>query len=392
MKKSILIYFFIFLLLSCADKTMDLNEAGSILPIDNIEKKFDSLEEQCSCDRFYLEGSFDKYIKSRQPALSLSNILPKKCFILGLKKAELQGGPFKHSGYLRCEKQKPKECLIDKNCTTQSCKYASRPCINQKYVNVMHSAFLEVNKCLGLDAKLTFPLYMHESQLHLSRRSWTGALCSGQMTSVAVEDVNRSDLSSYKNNPNCQKVFKHFKVLKTQVTGGRYRMLNSARCGITSNPYSCFMYSLLVYKKNFTRMQKLRRQFDLNSIFTEPEKVLESVGVWSYNGGYGVIRILELYLQAHLSDTNISFVMFWKDFKNNWISKYYKWGGAARIKEVQGFVEKVARDLIKAPNSPEGQLYIPGRGKQGVLCSSPSSFVNDVKFVRVIMRGQSLGL
>ncbi|MBE8222125.1 MAG: hypothetical protein HAW60_05290 [Bdellovibrionales bacterium] len=376
-------------LLSCSDKTTNLVEKNFVPSIN--KEKFDSLEGQCSCDRFYLQEDFDKYIKqySKQYAQQISspNVLPKKCFILGLKKAEIHGGPFKHSGYLRCENQEPKECLIDKNCNTKSCKYASRPCVNKKYVSVMHSAFLEVNKCLGLDARFTFPLYMHESQLHLSRRSWTGALCSGQMTSVAVEDVNRSDFSVYKNNPDCKKVFKHFKMLKTKVTErGGYRMLNSARCGITSNPYSCFMYSLMVYKKNFTRMQKLRVQFDLKSIFIEPEKVLESVGVWSYNGGYGVIRILKLYLQNHSTDKNISFVMFWKDFKNNWISKYYKWGGPARVKEVQNFAEKVARDLIKAPNSPEGHLYIPGRGKQGALCSDPSSFVNDDEFIKEIMK------
>lgn len=386
MKNIIAVSFCMFWLLSCADTTGDLNEEIIQPPGQGKGKGFDSLESQCSCDRFYLEDNFEEYMENNLSALSLSNGIPKKCFILGLKKAELQGGPFKHSGYLRCEQNKPKECLIDKNCTTKSCKYASRPCVNQKYVDVMHSAFVEVNKCLGLDARLTFPLYMHESQLHLSRRSWTGALCSGQMTSIAVEDVNRSNLSAYKNNPNCKKVFTHFKGLKTQVIKGRYRMLDSARCDITSNPYSCFMYSLLVYKKNFTRMKKLRTKFNLNSIFTEPEKVLESVGVWSYNGGYGVIRILELYLQDHATDTNISFVMFWEDFKQNWISKYYKWGGASRVKEVQGFVEKVARDLIKAPNSPEGQLYVPGRGKQGVLCSNPSSFVNDEEFIKKIIK------
>lgn len=392
MKNKALLYFCVALLLSCSNNGQSLVEDISTPSNGKAKESFKDLEGQCSCHRFYLEDIFSKYGFENSFETPTFSGVSKTCFILGLKKAELQGGPFKHSGYLRCKNNKPKECLVDKSCQARSCRYASRPCVNKKYVSVMHGAFLEVNKCLGLDARLTFPLYMHESQLHVSRRSWTGALCSGQMTSIAVEDVNRGSLASYKNNPDCKKVFKHFKALKTQVVKGRYRMTNSARCGITSNPYSCFMYSLLVYKKNFNRMQKLREQFDLNTIFIEPEKVLESVGVWSYNGGYGVIRILKLYLQEHSSDQKISFVMFWKDFKNNWISKYYKWGGASRIKEVQGFAEKVARDLIKAPNSPEGQLYIPGRGKQGVLCSSPDSFVNDKQFIKEIMRRKKQSL
>lgn len=385
MKKYCFYLLYCIFLLSCSDSSEVLGEDNQSEFASLTESNFDSFEEQCSCDRFYLEGGFAEYIKEQLGVLIQGAKVPTRCFTLALKRAELQGGPFNHSGYLRCEDQKPKECLVDKNCAVKSCKYASRPCVNQTYVKVLRLAFLEVNKCLGIDLRLSFPLYVHESQLHLSRRSWTGALCSGQMTSIAVEDINRRGFAKYKARPSCAKVFTHFKLLKTKIVKDHYRMLDSAKCGITSNPYTCFMYSLLFYQSNLNRMQKLKSEFALSSIFKSPEKVLESVGIWSYNGGYGVIRILKLYLDAHKLDKNISFLDFWKDFKINWIAKYYKWGGPTRVREVQNFAEKVARDLIKAPNSPEGELYIPGHGKQGVLCSSPSSFVNDIDFIKAIM-------
>ena len=146
------------------------------------------------------------------------------------------------------------------------------PCPTEEYVSQTAQAFYDVTQCLGIEnSEYFFALINRESRFQITAESPTGASCYGQLTAIAMEDVNRR-LSGRSRLPhpynsdekNCGTVMSHFEPLPTEKreTGG-YRKAGPALCRLHSNPYSCLFYSAFYYKQALDRAIRLVDRMDL---------------------------------------------------------------------------------------------------------------------------------
>ena len=141
--------------------------------------------------------------------------------------------------------------------------------------------FYDVTQCLGIkDSEYFFALINRESRFQITAESHTGASCYGQLTGIAIADINQRFLEPYKrsDNENCAKVLNHFQDLPTQRTGKySYRKPPVTRCTAHSNPYSCLFYSAIYYKEALKRAEKLVRDMDMILVKVKGQK-----GYWIF--------------------------------------------------------------------------------------------------------------
>lgn len=146
------------------------------------------------------------------------------------------------------------------------------PCPTEEYVSQTAQAFYDVTQCLGIkDSEYFFALINRESRFQITAESPTGASCYGQLTAIAMEDINRrlhkrSRLPHPYNSDtkNCGNVINHFEPLPTEERENRrYKKTELALCRLYSNPYSCLFYSAFYYKQALDRAIRLVDRMDL---------------------------------------------------------------------------------------------------------------------------------
>lgn len=147
-------------------------------------------------------------------------------------------------------------------------------CINKKYVEMTSRSFNKMASCFNFsptDKKYIFRLLNHESGFILNNKSRTGAVCYGQMTKVAIKDVNwrlARGLYVYKNFvEKCPEVdMERIVIPKELLPRGKKKEMKEAvditqknigriRCFLTHNPESCFFYSMAAIKQNSNYME-----------------------------------------------------------------------------------------------------------------------------------------
>ena len=138
------------------------------------------------------------------------------------------------------------------------------PCPSDDYVAKTAQVFYDVTQCLGIqESEYFFALINRESRFQITAQSATGASCYGQLTGIAIADINQRFLPYNSNDENCAEVFSHFQPLPVKKKGRRYTKTSTARCRAYSNPYSCLFYSALYYKKALERAERLVRDMDM---------------------------------------------------------------------------------------------------------------------------------
>ena len=155
-----------------------------------------------------------------------------------------------------CKAGRPPSKRVDRN-----------PCPTEEYISQTAQSFYDVTQCLNIEnPEYLFAMINRESKFHITAESKTGASCYGQLTGIAIEDVNRriKKRKPYNNDQkSCETVARHFQHLPVKKKGGKYRKTRTALCRLHSNPYSCMVYSAFYYKEALKRAKRLIHRMDL---------------------------------------------------------------------------------------------------------------------------------
>ena len=219
-------------------------------------------------------------------------------------------------------------------------KAKQRICFSAQYMSDTARAFRDVTKCLGLEKpEYFFALINRESRFQITARSRTNASCYGQLTAIAIADVNlmlqRQGGFQGKDAQSCSSVSAFFETMQTMPargTGRGYRKPSQTVCAAHSNPYSCLMYSAMYYRHSLRIAEraiddadivivtmkgrpkerlifKSRAEFERHfekpgnskkdiaeenslSLLQDKETAAYMLAFQSYNGGYGSARSL----------------------------------------------------------------------------------------------------
>ncbi|HMN67187.1 MAG TPA: hypothetical protein PKC28_01490, partial [Bdellovibrionales bacterium] len=174
-----------------------------------------------------------------------------------------------------------------------------RPCITEKYVQHVHRALLDVTDCFGYDSRLAFSTFNLESALHLTAVGRATDVGVGQLTSVAIDEVNlnaidraiRQTRASAK--PSCQRLLPFLTRHESGI---------QERCGfmnVPENPFRNIAYSVLLLQQirrsvdNFWGRRGIQLPADID---TERLKVL--ITMLAYNAGpAGLVSTLDAYVR-----------------------------------------------------------------------------------------------
>ena len=181
--------------------------------------------------------------------------------------------------------------------------YVMPLCRTESNTKLVHQSFHDAANCMGLtdeERKQLFMLFNHESNF-VNAESCTNARCFGQLTSVSLANSHSkilNILNKNKTKPECYRVNMYFEKLKY---ASRYMNNRPNGCTLIQNPYSCFMYSMYEYRHaqnlaresvtrfNATHDMTLMEALFLDSKNMDQEDVINTVALWSYNAGAGLM-------------------------------------------------------------------------------------------------------
>ncbi len=207
------------------------------------------------------------------------------------------------SGYAYCKKNKSGKWRQE----TNRMRRRSKPCVDKKHVAVIADALKEVGKCVGIEPFSILPLLIHESRIGLNAQSGARASCLGQLTGVAIADVNKKYfgertpvenkrgkvpdrkstdfIQRFSTNSECKNTrdkirkneeYANFPFLPNEhfptywSDNDQIHKFNTDeprfRCAFIDNPYLCLLYSTLYFKKNSDRaaahLKKCQKKID----------------------------------------------------------------------------------------------------------------------------------
>lgn len=232
-------------------------------------------------------------------------------------------------------------------------KWTGSICKTPKYIKATAQVFQEVTQCLDIqDPSYFYALINRESRFQITAESHTGASCYGQLTGVAIQEINDKLIPfTAATKEKCDGIVNNWEPLNTTKSG---KKTSATICKASSNPYSCLTYSALYYRDLLKQATKEVAQLGLvrvsfknqnkgkynlfintnsfkkyinkyphlqiddrqtHSIFQNKKEIAQMIALQAYNGGPSVINLLKTYTNQ------IKGSIFSKDKE---ISKKYK--------------------------------------------------------------------
>ena len=240
-----------------------------------------------------------------------------------------------------------------------------RPCISENYVRYIYDRFKSVSRCVLKDSSIrlkeTFPLFALESGFHLNVTSGSGCRGIGQLSRIAVQemdDVDQADMEkcdlpfskcSLFTHPECTPFEKH---LTGPIPDHSEKLGECEVIAIPENPDSNLLYSLRLYRmlkddKASTTIEKNLPR--LKAMGLGPEEVEElktRLAQAMYNGGYPSIQstfnafLRTLPPKAFAKGQKGE--ILWSRYKTH-LYNHYPAKGAARRQEVRDSVNKIEK-------------------------------------------------
>lgn len=228
-------------------------------------------------------------------------------------------------------------------------KKFSQPCRSSHYVDQTAKVFHNVTKCLNIKRPdYFFALINRESRFQISAQSYSGASCYGQLTGVAMSDINGRDgkftaknvrdipksNSTTEQKRACNKVANNWRSANTNGS----RKTRAGRCALHNNPYTCMMYAGIYYQKGVKSAKRAIRELSTYIVVTksgdryifpdkkafdsylknpkpyltkgdiqrekrgnlvkDPEAVAQLIALKNYNGGPHVIELYRSYIDT----------------------------------------------------------------------------------------------
>jgi len=223
---------------------------------------------------------------------------------------------------------------------------APRPCLNNELHLFTYMAYTEAMHCLKLDAKELFPLINHESHFYLNVRSSTGAWGVGQLTGVAIDQVNKThELKEAREEKSCE-------PLRGLLNKPMNASQPCSRFNPPENPAKNFLYAGALY----LMLKKQAHQL-INSapgIFKDfpkdkRDRAAMELARMMYNGGMGGIAQVFSVYKKEMHGRKVSYADFRNQFPK-YIRTYY--GGALtpvsheRRNEVAEYIDKIQNETM----------------------------------------------
>ncbi len=240
--------------------------------------------ETCNSSNNDLEPNFAKAFNSSMAAMK--NEVNTQEFDTALKciYGGMQGTMGGTGGFYNCPS--PKSFL--KEATR---KKSTRPCLSKSMVGSTASEIYLASKCFEQDIKRVLPLLRHESRFIPNVRSVTGAGGVGQLTGVAIKEINRNldrYIQRYSSKPGCE----YLKDVPEMHTG-----FICSRMHIPTNPRQNVVFSI-IYQRLLRDNRSLNPKKSVDrwlsrrsSSISERDKVQveEMLLRTSYNSGPGAV-------------------------------------------------------------------------------------------------------
>jgi hypothetical protein len=239
-----------------------------------------------------------------------------------------------------------------------------RPCISENYVRYIYDRYKSVSRCVFKDSSIspkeTFPLFALESGFHLNVTSGSGCRGIGQLSRIAVQEMDSVDLAdlekckrpfskcSLYSHTECEPFKKH---LSGPIPDHSEKLGECEVIAIPENPDSNLLYSLRMYrmlkeeKATLTVEKNLPRLKALGLGAEEVEDLKTKLARIMYNGGYPSIQatfnafirsLPPKALKAPKGET------LWNRYKTH-IYNHYPAKGTARRQEVRDYVGKIEK-------------------------------------------------
>ncbi len=172
---------------------------------------------------------------------------------------------FKQSVSARKTPIPPSKNTFCENSSLQEGTSSIPMCASNQYIKTTARVFHEVSQCLNIkDPSFFFALINRESRFQIAAESGTGASCYGQLTGIAITDINKRFLPAKINDPNkCTAITENWEPLST--TAGN-RKTDKTICTLHSNPYSCLFYSALYYLHSLEEAKKIVEDLDIVTV------------------------------------------------------------------------------------------------------------------------------
>ena len=234
----------------------------------------------------YLSPLYDEFIlsffqESIKDTSFSENDVPLECFFASAARGANIYNPGKSFYY--CEKNSTRSGNMSVTDHKKKKRKVSprRACLNKDYTYLTAKAFNKTADCFGFDKAVKekiFKLFNHESSFLHNIKSPTGAKCYGQLTPIAIREINKqiyfSDTSSplpysyifnevIEKCPGLQSAILNPKIYKPVEQTGRKSMKKfnqtisklPINCKITQNPYSCLFYAFYNIKINSAEIE-----------------------------------------------------------------------------------------------------------------------------------------
>lgn len=197
-------------------------------------------------------------------------------------------------------------------------KSMKAPCLSQSLVGSVASEIYMASRCFDQDYRKVLPLLVHESRFYPTIRSVTGAGGIGQLTGVAIKEINRnfnSYIEKYAQKPGCEYLKKVPKMNESYIC---------ARTYIPNNPRQNTVFSL-IYQKMLRDNKKLNPKLVVDlwkGKRTAPLTANEAVQVeemllrTSYNSGPGSVLSAFKTYAASPSARDLPFNNFMSGFSS----------------------------------------------------------------------------
>ncbi|MCZ0932768.1 MAG: hypothetical protein OXJ52_06430 [Oligoflexia bacterium] len=234
----------------------------------------------------YLSPLYDDFIlsffqESIRDTYFSENDVPLECFFA----SAIRGANIYNSSksFYYCEKDssRPGNMSVTDDHENTRKILPRRACLNKDYMYLTARAFNKTADCFGFDKSEKediFKLFNHESSFLHNIKSHTGAKCYGQLTTVAIKEINKqiyfSDTSSsfphsyifnevIEECPGLQNAVLNPKIYESVEQAGKKSMRKfhtiisklPISCKITQNPYSCLFYALYHFKINSAEIE-----------------------------------------------------------------------------------------------------------------------------------------
>ena len=246
--------------------------------LEEQESRLEESEPQDEIDnRGFFTVSNGQDYEPQNPDLNFSEDIPVECFFAStVRGANLYEAGEEQFAYCEKDSKRPgnMELIDDQN--RQRFIFPRRACLNEDYTELTARAFNETADCFGFNREAKediFRLFNHESSFLHNIKSSEGAKCYGQLTGIAIEEINTQIYFRDMKEPHpyshiYEDVIKECpnlksKVLNTELTKTREELGGKSfdrlkeilkktpiSCKLTQDPYACLFYAFYNIRLN----------------------------------------------------------------------------------------------------------------------------------------------